>query len=100
MRETLRKHSQKESSVSEEDFATMQASGEGFETGKRVLELTSPPAMVSVPIFFVTTYYSDYALVPSKSRVRIIAAFLERGCHLQTRYGVSRYPIRFPQSPT
>ncbi|KAL5316025.1 hypothetical protein ACEPPN_016899 [Leptodophora sp. 'Broadleaf-Isolate-01'] len=50
-----------------------------MEAGQRVMDLTAPLAMAAIPIFFITTYYTDFILVPSKDRQTVGAALLERG---------------------
>lgn len=87
--------------ISQEDFVVISVEGEGLDAGQRVLELTSPLAMAgmyvqpmlsahhlfpaiptnfpSSSIFFITTYFSDYILVPLKSRSSVIHALEARG---------------------
>lgn len=65
--------------MSNDDYCVMQVEGEGLEAGQRVLELTSPLAMAGISIFFITTYYSDYILVPQRSRAQVISALEARG---------------------
>ncbi|QDS68911.1 hypothetical protein FKW77_008095 [Venturia effusa] len=65
--------------MSSDDYCVMQVEGEGLEAGQRVLELTSPLAMAGISIFFITTYYSDYILVPQRSRAQVILALEARG---------------------
>ncbi|TID22838.1 ACT domain-containing protein [Venturia nashicola] len=65
--------------MSTDDYCVMQVEGEGLEAGQRVLELTSPLAMAGVSIFFITTYYSDYILVPQRSRAQVVSALEARG---------------------
>lgn len=43
------------------------------------MDLTAPLAMAAIPIFFITTYYTDFILVPSKSRHIVGSTLLERG---------------------
>ncbi|CAN9272176.1 unnamed protein product [Alternaria alternata] len=57
----------------------MQVDGEGLDAGQRVLELTSPLALAGIPIFFITTYFSDYILVPLRHRSQVVQALEERG---------------------
>ncbi|KAL8972753.1 MAG: hypothetical protein Q9183_000368 [Haloplaca sp. 2 TL-2023] len=57
----------------------MSVEGEGLEAGKRVLELTSPLALAGISIFFFTTYFSDYIMVPLKSKGHVVRALEERG---------------------
>lgn len=65
--------------VSENDYIAMQVLGQGLEAGKRVLELTSPLAMAGISIFFISTYFSDYILVPLHSKASVISALESRG---------------------
>ncbi|MCJ1290622.1 hypothetical protein MMC34_002162 [Xylographa carneopallida] len=86
--------------ISSEDFVVISVEGEGLDAGQRVLELTSPLAMAGMyvsptthqppttftpltpppsSIFFITTYFSDYILVPLKSRSAVIRALEARG---------------------
>ncbi|KAL8819112.1 MAG: hypothetical protein Q9223_002383 [Gallowayella weberi] len=84
-----------------EDLVVMSVEGEGLEAGKRVLELTSPLALAGMyvfpkvectksvstyqhsSIFFITTYFSDYIIVPAKSKTQVIRALEERGFHFE-----------------
>ncbi|MCJ1380741.1 hypothetical protein MMC17_003850 [Xylographa soralifera] len=65
--------------ISGEDFVVISVEGEGLDAGQRVLELTSPLAMAGISIFFITTYFSDYILVPLKSRSAVIRTLEARG---------------------
>ncbi|KAF2455669.1 ACT domain-containing protein [Lineolata rhizophorae] len=69
----------REVSITAEDYIVMQVDGEGLDAGQRVLELTSPLAMAGISIFFITTYFSDYILVPLRSRGQVISALEKRG---------------------
>ncbi|PWY79677.1 hypothetical protein BO70DRAFT_353391 [Aspergillus heteromorphus CBS 117.55] len=73
--------SQTRLSISHDDFIAMQVYGEGLEAGQRVLELTSPLAMAGIPssIFFISTYFSDYIIVPLRSKTQVIEALEKRG---------------------
>jgi hypothetical protein len=66
-------------SISREDFSVIVIGGEGLEAGKRVLDLTSPLALAGIPIFFITSYYCDFILVPYPARSKVITALEERG---------------------
>lgn len=70
---------QKHVSISTEDYSAITIGGEGLEAGQRVLDLTSPLALAGIPIFFITSYYSDFILVPFSSRLKVINALEERG---------------------
>ncbi|PYH87900.1 hypothetical protein BO71DRAFT_404278 [Aspergillus ellipticus CBS 707.79] len=86
--------SQSRLSISHDDFIAMQVYGEGLEAGQRVLELTSPLAMAGMyvspseslcpanrpsSIFFISTYFSDYIIVPLRSKAQVIEALEKRG---------------------
>ncbi|KAL8901315.1 MAG: hypothetical protein Q9192_000610 [Flavoplaca navasiana] len=58
----------------------MSVEGEGLEAGKRVLELTNPLALAGISsIFFITTYFSDYIIVPAKCKGQVVRALEDRG---------------------
>ncbi|PTU21089.1 hypothetical protein P175DRAFT_0438410 [Aspergillus ochraceoroseus IBT 24754] len=66
-------------SISKDDFIAMQVYGEGLEAGQRVLELTTPLAMAGISIFFISTYFADYIIVPLKSKTQVIETLEKRG---------------------
>ncbi|KAI4211902.1 MAG: hypothetical protein LQ351_005393 [Letrouitia transgressa] len=68
-----------QATISSESFVVISVEGEGLEAGQRVLELTSPLALAGISIFFITTYFSDYILVPSRARGQVVRALEERG---------------------
>jgi cellobiose dehydrogenase (acceptor) len=70
---------QQDITISEEDFSVITIGGEGLEAGQRVLDLTSPLALAGIPIFFITSYYFDFVLVPFSSRPKVIHALEDRG---------------------
>ncbi|KAI9758440.1 MAG: Farnesyl pyrophosphate synthetase [Chaenotheca gracillima] len=72
-------------SITSEDYTVVQVDGEGLDAGQRVLELTSPLALAGVSIFFITTYFSDYILVPVKSRDQVVSALEDRGFAFERR---------------
>jgi hypothetical protein len=65
--------------ISKETYIVFSVSSAGMEAGQRVMDLTAPLAMAGIPIFFITTYYTDFILVPSKDRNTVGKALLERG---------------------
>lgn len=71
-------------SISEDDYIAMQVYGEGLDAGQRVLELTSPLAMAGISIFFISTYFSDYIVVPLRSKAQVIRALEKRGFQFET----------------
>lgn len=66
-------------SISKESYVALRVSSPGVEAGSRVVDLTSPLALAGIPIFFITTYYSDFIIVPSKDRQSVVHALLSRG---------------------
>lgn len=66
-------------SISVEDFVVISVEGAGMEAGQRVLELTSPLALAGISLFFITTYYSDFILVPEKAKCQVVRALESRG---------------------
>ncbi|KAB2578165.1 hypothetical protein DBV05_g3251 [Lasiodiplodia theobromae] len=79
VRDSLDPSSRDQVSITNEDYIVMQVDGEGLDAGQRVLELTSPLAMAGISIFFITTYFSDYILVPVRARGQVIKALEDRG---------------------
>lgn len=79
VRDSLDPANRDQVSITNEDYIVMQVDGEGLDAGQRVLELTSPLAMAGISIFFITTYFSDYILVPVRARGQVIKALEDRG---------------------
>jgi len=75
----LPKDAQKQVSISKESYMVFSVNSAGMEAGQRVMDLTGPLAMAGISIFFITTYYTDFILVPSKDHQTVIQALLERG---------------------
>lgn len=71
--------SQRQVSISKDTYVVFSVSSAGMEAGQRVMDLTAPLAMAGIPIFFITTYYTDFILVPSKDRPAVGQALLARG---------------------
>ncbi|KAJ5775186.1 uncharacterized protein N7511_000197 [Penicillium nucicola] len=83
--------------VSENDFIAMQVLGEGLEAGRRVLDLTTPLALAGISIFFISTYFSDYIVVPSQSKASVMSALEARGFQFDNANAAF---ISNPLSPT
>ncbi|KAL8383120.1 hypothetical protein RB595_006738 [Gaeumannomyces hyphopodioides] len=66
-------------SVSRDRYVALCVINAGMDAGSRVVDLSSPLALAGIPIFFITTYYSDFILVPSKDRRSVVAALLASG---------------------
>lgn len=75
----LPKEVQKQVSVSKESYMVFSVSSAGMEAGQRVIDLTAPLAMAGISIFFITTYYTDFILVPTKDHQTVVQALLARG---------------------
>ncbi|KAK5940951.1 hypothetical protein PMZ80_006228 [Knufia obscura] len=65
--------------TSHDEYVAIQVDGQGLDAGQRVLELTGPLAMAGISIFFITTYFSDYILVPVKARHTVVTTLQQRG---------------------
>jgi hypothetical protein len=68
-------------SISKDTYLVFSVISAGLDAGSRVVDLTSPLALAGIPIFFITTYYSDFILVPSKDRQSVVQALVSRGFH-------------------
>ncbi|KAF4989439.1 hypothetical protein FGRMN_9104 [Fusarium graminum] len=69
-------------SVSKESYMVLSVISAGIDAGGRVMELTSPLALAGIPIFFITTYYSDFILVPTKERENVVKSLIAKGFEL------------------
>ncbi|PTB42321.1 uncharacterized protein TrAFT101_008590 [Trichoderma asperellum] len=69
-------------SISEDTFMILAVTSAGLDPGGRVMELSSPLAFAGIPIFFITTYYSDFILVPTKEKVKVVKALVTKGFEL------------------
>ncbi|GAP90541.1 hypothetical protein SAMD00023353_5000250 [Rosellinia necatrix] len=65
--------------ISKETYLVLSVISAGMDAGNRVMELTSPLALAGIPILFITTYYSDFILVPRKKKDTVVQALLSRG---------------------
>lgn len=72
----------KQVQISEDSYIVFSVSSAGMDAGQRVMDLTAPLAMAGIPIFFITTYYTDFIIVPSKDRHTVGQALLSRGFEL------------------
>ncbi|KAI6847253.1 hypothetical protein KC332_g2460 [Hortaea werneckii] len=87
-------------SISKEDYSVVIIDGEGLEAGQRVLDLTTPLAMAGIPIFFITSYWSDFILVPLKARSKVIKALEGRGFVFEAEANGEAGQMKNPTSPT
>lgn len=65
--------------ISKDSYLILSVESAAMDAGSRVMELTSPLALAGIPIFFITTYYSDFILVPAKDRQTVQRVLLARG---------------------
>lgn len=86
-------------SISREDYSVIAIEGEGLEAGQRVLDLTSPLALAGIPLFFITSYYSDFILVPFPARAMVISALEDRGFVFEADEGGDAGYMMNPASP-
>ena len=66
-------------SVSPDSYTVFSVISGGMDAGSRVVDLTLPLALAAIPIFFITTYYCDFILVPARDRQSVVHALLARG---------------------
>lgn len=85
--------------ISREDFSVIVIGGAGLEAGQRVLDLTGPLALSGIPIFFITSYWSDFILVPLKARSRVISALEDRGFVFEAEENGEAGHMTNPASP-
>lgn len=77
--ERLPTEASKQVQISKDTYIVFSVCSAGMEAGQRVMDLTAPLAMAGIPIFFITTYYTDFILVPSKDRAEVGRALIARG---------------------
>jgi len=59
------------------------------------MDLTAPLAMAGIPIFFITTYYTDFIMVPTTHRPSVIQALLSQGYEFSAADQVYVAPTSF-----
>lgn len=75
----LPKDAAKTVSMSKQSYLVLRVSSPGMDAGRRVVDLTSPLGLAGIPIFFITTYYSDFIIVPSRDRQKVVQVLLAGG---------------------
>ncbi|KAK5993462.1 hypothetical protein PT974_06893 [Cladobotryum mycophilum] len=78
----LPKNLAKDVSVFKDSYMILAVISAGLDPAGRVMELSSPLAFAGIPIFFITTYYSDFILVPTKEKENVVSALLAKGFEL------------------
>ncbi|KAL7937242.1 hypothetical protein V8C35DRAFT_295144 [Trichoderma chlorosporum] len=68
--------------IYKDTYMILAVTSAGLDPGGRVMELSSPLAFAGIPIFFITTYYSDFILVPTKEKQKVVQALLAKGFEL------------------
>ncbi|KAI5461387.1 hypothetical protein BGZ63DRAFT_357227 [Mariannaea sp. PMI_226] len=81
---TLPKEAAKTVSISKDSYMVLAVISAGLDAAGRVMELTSPLALAGIPLFFITTYYSDFILVPTKEREHVVQSLLAKGFELSS----------------
>ena len=85
--------------ISEDTYGILHVITGGSDAGSRVAELTSPMAFANIPIFFVTTYYCDFILFPTKHRQAVVDALLAKGFGFSDEADQSRLVSPAPFRP-
>lgn len=80
--DALPNHAARAISSSEDEYLVISVINAGMEAASRVMELTSPLALAGISLFFITTYYSDFILVPRDAQQPVTEALLARGFQL------------------
>jgi hypothetical protein len=96
--DSLSKEVQRYVSISKESYMVFSVSSAGMEAGQRVIDLTAPLAMAGISIFFITTYYTDFILVPSEDHHTVIQALLSRGFEFSESDSAYVAPTATPHS--
>ena len=78
----LPKEAAKAISISKDTYMVLSVISAGLDPAGRVIELTSPLALAGISIFFISTYYSDFILVPTKERQNVTKALITKGFEL------------------
>ncbi|RMD43279.1 hypothetical protein DV735_g1808, partial [Chaetothyriales sp. CBS 134920] len=65
--------------ICKEAYTAIQVDGQGLDACQRVLELTSPLALAGIPLFFISTYFSDFVVVPSRDSHAVTKILEQRG---------------------
>ncbi|GAB1314256.1 hypothetical protein MFIFM68171_04466 [Madurella fahalii] len=66
-------------SISQDTYLALCVTSGSTNAGSRVADLTSPLARAAIPIFFITTYYADFILVPTRDRQAVVQTLLQGG---------------------
>lgn len=69
---------QKLVSISDESYEVCSVATSGMDAGSRVMELTAPLALAGVSIFFITTYWTDFIIIPSKDHKTVVQTLIAR----------------------
>lgn len=85
-------------SVSTDEYLVISVISAGMDAASRVMELTSPLALAGIPIFFITTYYSDFILVPKKAQASVTQALVAHG--FQLAQNDPNYKFKGHENPT
>lgn len=81
--DSLSKAQAKTVSVFKESHLIMAVIGAGFNAAERIMELSTPFALAGIPIFFITTYYTDFIMVPAREKKKVIQVMLSKGFEME-----------------
>ncbi|RDA90326.1 hypothetical protein CP533_6008 [Ophiocordyceps camponoti-saundersi (nom. inval.)] len=96
--DTLPRHLAGSVAVLGDDYMVLCIISADLEAAGRVIQLSSPLALAGVPIFFVTTYFSDFILFPKSERRKVIKALSDHGFELSEE-NQSNFVSKSPSSP-
>jgi hypothetical protein len=65
--------------IAPDDYILIWVDGATHSPSQRLIDLTTPLAMAKIPIFFITTYFSDYIVCPRRSKSAVETAFNAQG---------------------
>lgn len=89
----LPKEAARSISISKDTYMVLSVISAGLDPAGRVMELTSPLALAGISIFFISTYYSDFILVPAKERQNVTKALISKGFELSDNQSDFTTPV-------
>lgn len=60
------------STLISDKFFIIQVFSDGSNIGKKILELTQPLSLNNISLFFISNYFSDLVLVPTKDKIKAL----------------------------
>lgn len=65
------------STLIDDNFFIIQVFSDGANIGKKILELTQPLSLNNISLFFISNYFSDLVLVPTKEKMKALEILSE-----------------------